>query len=202
MIWKYYIPHLWEQEREVWEDIYLLPDDAAYTGDAIWLTVDALGFYEAEERRAAEEKLGGAAYWIEGADMLVATEDFTRAELLDWLQLWFEQHDIPLTELVESDYSAFQGRVPDLDAAFAAVRGETDTVQVDPDSFTELSPVAETGHKYKIMMSKELLAQIEAMDEYEAEGLMRAIAGLADNPVPADAKRLSADPADSEAEDE
>jgi hypothetical protein len=65
-----------------------------------------------------------------------------------------------------------------------------DEVQIDPNTFAAISPDAQTSHKYKIIMPRQLFDQIEALDEYEAEELMRAIAGLADNPTPPGAKRL------------
>jgi len=44
MKWKYHIPHIWDSPREVWEDIWLLPDDPNYKrGESIWLTIDAFG---------------------------------------------------------------------------------------------------------------------------------------------------------------
>jgi hypothetical protein len=194
MIWRYYIPHLWEQERQAWEDVYLLPDNKEYDADAIWLTIDAVGFYDEQQRLEAEQKLGGRAYHIDGTDMIVQAEDFTKPELLEWVSLWLAQHDLPVTALVESEYEAFQGRVPDLDSAFAAfeqVKAADERVQVDPDTCETIGPATQTGHPYKLVMAKELLTQIEAMDEHEAEELIRAIAKLADNPTPPGARRLS-----------
>ena len=43
MNWKYYCPRTWDEPRQVWEDVYLLPDDPSYKGEAIHLTVDAFG---------------------------------------------------------------------------------------------------------------------------------------------------------------
>jgi hypothetical protein len=43
MNWKYFIPHIWERDREIWEDVYLLPIDGHYNEEALWLTIDALG---------------------------------------------------------------------------------------------------------------------------------------------------------------
>ncbi|MDQ3249552.1 MAG: hypothetical protein M3Q45_10165, partial [Chloroflexota bacterium] len=71
--------------------------------------------------------------------------------------------------------------------------GEVETVHIDPDTFAEISSDAATSHPYKLVMPRELLDQIEAMPEHEAEDLMRAIASLADNPKPPGAKRLAGD---------
>jgi hypothetical protein len=193
MIWRYYTPHLWEEGRQVWEDVYLLPDDPAYTEDAIWLTIDSLGFYQDEARREAEAKLGGASYRIEGTDMIVATEDFSQSQLLEWVRIWIEHHNMPVTELMVGEYEAFRGRVPELDTALAAfheISKTQDTLHIDPDTFREIAEDAETSHKYKLLMPRDLYEEIEALDEHEAEELMRAIASLADNPTPPGVKRL------------
>lgn len=39
--WKFYIPHVWDQERATWEDVYLVPTEEAFQGRSIWLTVEA-----------------------------------------------------------------------------------------------------------------------------------------------------------------
>jgi hypothetical protein len=130
MNWKYYIPHLWHQERQVWEDIYLLPIDSRYDGKAIWLTIDALGNVEvpehgsdrAESRSEALEKLGSRAYYIDGTDMLIRTEDFSKKELLDWVQVWFRENGLPVAELIEGSAEEFRGKAfhADLESQFNA----------------------------------------------------------------------------------
>ena len=155
MIWKYYIPHIWEEERTVWEDVYLLPAEQNYDGEALWLTVDALGFYEAEERVAAEHQLKGEAYWIDEAEMLVRAEDFSLAELLAWTQIWLQANGLDVTELVEGTAAEFRGKLTEYDlveTALARAEDEDETVHADPDTFSAIAPDAETGHKYKLVM--------------------------------------------------
>ena len=41
--WKYRFPHVWDRPCQVWEDVYLLPDDPVYVGPGLHLTVDAFG---------------------------------------------------------------------------------------------------------------------------------------------------------------
>ena len=118
MKWKYYIPHVWHTERTTWENVYLLPDSAAYDGRAIWLTVDALGFFEdtlggseeEQNRVQAERKLGDREYWIEGTDMIVRASDFTQAELLSWVRVWLQDNGLRVTNLVEASAKEFRGR--------------------------------------------------------------------------------------------
>lgn len=74
MNWKYHILHSWPEPRQYWEDIFLLPDTPAYTDEAIWLTIDALGDVDHPESHNWSEmeldemleKLGEEDYWIEG----------------------------------------------------------------------------------------------------------------------------------------
>lgn len=111
-----------------------------------------------------------------------------------WVRLRLAQQDIPVTTLVESGYAAFQGRVPDLDAAltaFAQVQADGEQVTVDPDTFDAIAPTTPTGHPYQLVMSRSFLAQIEAMEEHEAEALMRGLAKLADTPTPPGARWLA-----------
>jgi hypothetical protein len=67
---------------------------------------------------------------------------------------------------------------------------EMTNVHIHPDTFAEIPADTNTGHKYKLVFPRKLLEEIEVMPEHEAEDLMRAMARLADNPTPADSKRL------------
>jgi ankyrin repeat protein len=42
--WKYHIPHVWKspEDRTVWEDVYLMPEDGSMKGKSIWFTLNAL----------------------------------------------------------------------------------------------------------------------------------------------------------------
>lgn len=44
MRWKYHIPHVWKspEDRTVWEDVYLMPEDGSMKGKSIWFTLNAL----------------------------------------------------------------------------------------------------------------------------------------------------------------
>ncbi|MBD2596396.1 hypothetical protein H6G74_18965 [Nostoc spongiaeforme FACHB-130] len=118
MNWKYYIPHIWEQERQIWEDVYLLPDYGSYNGEALWLTIDALGnpnnledesdFDEFEKKLL--KKLGDNSYLIDGTEIVVRTEDFSKAELLEWVQLWLQQQGFSVSGLFEASAEDFQGK--------------------------------------------------------------------------------------------
>jgi hypothetical protein len=193
MIWKYYIPHIWEEDRTVWEDIYLLPDTPDYKDQAIWLTIDALGFYEGSERDEVESRLGSQSYLIKGTDMLVRVEDFSKPELLKWVSIWLEENGLAFDALREGTVKEFRGQTADDEAfrVYAEIKDNDEAkVHIHPDTFAEVSADTDTGHKYKVVLSRGLFEQIEAMPEQEAEDLMRVIANLADNPTPTGAKRL------------
>jgi hypothetical protein len=117
MDWKYFIPHIWEREREVWEDVYLLPIQSQYDGETLWLTIDALGNVEVPEHGSdraefqveALQKLGDRAFHIDGADILIRAEDFNKQELLDWVRVWLQENGFPVSNLVEGLEDEFRG---------------------------------------------------------------------------------------------
>jgi hypothetical protein len=117
MNWKYYVPHVWDTPRTVWEDIYLLPDVPDPEPKSIWLTVDALGDIadpahdsdREEFQRTALAKLGDREYWIEGAEMIVRARDFSQEELLGWVRIWLAEQGLPVADLVEAPLEAFVG---------------------------------------------------------------------------------------------
>ena len=118
MDWKYFIPHVWEHERQIWEDVYLLPLDGRYNGQALWLTVDALGNVEilehgsdrAEFQSKAQQKLGDRPFHIDGTDMLICSEDFSKAELLDWVRVWLRENGVPVARRIEGTPEDFRGK--------------------------------------------------------------------------------------------
>jgi hypothetical protein len=118
MDWKYFIPHVWERERQVWEDVYLLPLDGSDHSQALWLTVDAIGNPEipehgldwAEFQSEALQKLGDRPFHIEGTDMLIRAIDFSKAELLDWVRVWLRENGRPVAGLIEGTTEDFRGK--------------------------------------------------------------------------------------------
>ncbi len=117
--WKYCFPHVRDRPRQVWEGVYLLPDSPKYSGPGLWLTVDALGNVNnpahgtdrASFQKTALRKLGEADYWIDGGEMVVRQEDFSKEELLDWVRVWLEHHGLPVGRLREAPASEFVGFV-------------------------------------------------------------------------------------------
>lgn len=134
--WKYCLPHIWDRPREVWEDVYLLPDDPAYTGPGLHLTIDAFGNVlepsHGSDRAAFQEealaKLAGAPYRIDGDEMLLRQEDFSRDELVGWIRVWLEHHGFSVGRLREVGAPEFEGRVAHASfvAALKAQYGTTD----------------------------------------------------------------------------
>jgi hypothetical protein len=112
MRWKYYIPAEWKpDERQTWEDVWLLPDDETYDGDSIWLTIDSLTsaveYLSEEEIKSSEVHAGD--FHIAGTDMLVGVKDFSREEILDWTKVWLSESGFSVTGLIEGTYEDFEG---------------------------------------------------------------------------------------------
>lgn len=118
MEWKYYIPHVWERDRQVWEDVYLLPAKGEYVGQALWLTIDALGDVDDPEhgsdRREFQaeslQRLGDRDYYMDGTDMVIRTRDFSKEELLEWALVWLRENGLPAITLIEGSIDEFQGK--------------------------------------------------------------------------------------------
>jgi hypothetical protein len=117
--WKYYIPHVWDGDRQIWEDIYVLPIDARYNGNAVWLTIDAVLAYRshtevdfdlAESPARTLQRLGNRDFHIDGTDMLVRAEDFSKEELLDWVRVWLRENDLAVDNLIEGNAEEFKGK--------------------------------------------------------------------------------------------
>ena len=120
MRWKYFIPHIWHEERAPWEDVLLLPDDENYNGEALWLTITAIGpapspgvyGYEFLKKEYEEniQQLGVNSTHIDNGDMLVKAVDFTKAEMMDFVLEWFKYKNLEIDELVEVPIEEFAGR--------------------------------------------------------------------------------------------
>lgn len=124
MKWKYHIPHTWEPptQRMGWADIWLLPDDPAYDGESLWLTIDALSggaddMEPGEFRQEALQKLGDRDLWIrcgddactaKDSDMIVHAEDFDRTEFLGWVQRWIANQGWMFSGFTEAPFEDFQ----------------------------------------------------------------------------------------------
>ncbi len=118
MRWKYLIPHTWKFPRETWADVLLLPDDPEYKGDALMLTIDALGDLskpsideeEEEFRKDALEKLGSKDYWVGVGRMIVRVKDFNKEEFLNFVKIWFDENGLDVSELIETTIEDFKGK--------------------------------------------------------------------------------------------
>ena len=116
MIWKYHLPHTRKQPT-TWEDVWLLPDDPAYSGDSIWLTVKSLAFLmdhceRQEDFDAFQEallKLSDQDYLIDGGDVVVKAWHLDRAELLDWVRIWLRDKGLEAERLIEAPFADFAG---------------------------------------------------------------------------------------------
>lgn len=151
MNWKYYIPHVWDspEDRTVWEDVWLLPEDGSNGGKSYWFTLNALTFgaagIDGEYPHDPDDPLGGFGgsqlvremnlrlledrdYFITPLlDMVARVDDFNLHELLEWTKLLIRVHfGDPEPELVEGDLEDFSGsnsqvsEIGRISAAFAA----------------------------------------------------------------------------------
>lgn len=134
MKWKYYIPHVWDspEQRTVWEDVWLLPEDGRSGGKSYWFTLNALTFGAAgidEEypedpddplglfgshqgvREMNLRLLGDRDYFITPKlDMVARVEDFDLGELLEWTKLFIREHfHDPAPSLVRGAWEDFDG---------------------------------------------------------------------------------------------
>lgn len=132
MRWRYYIPHAWDppESRTTWADVLLLPDDPAYEGRALWITVDAVPDpVDPRERgdvrrwRKQLAKLGRASFFMETdtMDLTVRAADFDRTECLDWIARWLRGTGLPFSGFVAGPVEAFAGR-SDLGAVVVALQ--------------------------------------------------------------------------------
>lgn len=135
MRWKYYIPHAWDspEDRTVWEDVWLLPEDGSNDGQSYWFTLNALSFgaagidgeypydpddpfgFGAAHAQAVRETnlklLGEKDYFITPLlDMVARVDNFNMQELLEWTRLFIRVHfGDPEPELVLAEYEEFVG---------------------------------------------------------------------------------------------
>ena len=135
MKWKYYIPHVWDspEDRTLWEDVWLLPEDNSNGGKSYWFTLNALTFgaagIEGEYPHDADDPFGfGAAnaqavremnlqllgdkdYFLTPLlDMVARVDDFNVSELLEWTKVFIRDHfSDPDPVLVLGDYEDFSG---------------------------------------------------------------------------------------------
>ncbi len=117
MNWKYFFAHEWLESRNVWEDVYLMPEIPNYQGRSLWVTIDALGdpsdpTHGTDRREFVEEalpKLSDAEYCIEGHKMIVRARAFTKEELLDWVRIWLRESGFGVDELIEGTAKEFDG---------------------------------------------------------------------------------------------
>lgn len=137
MKWRYYIPHVWDspEDRALWEDVYLLPEDGRNDGRSYWFTLNALTFgaagMDSEYPEDPDDPLGGFGgstlirevnlrllgdrdYLITPSlDMVARVDDFNMQELLEWTKIFIRDHfGDPEPELVQCDYENFAGTNP------------------------------------------------------------------------------------------
>ena len=101
MNWKYFIHHTWPEERTEWAEAFVRPDDPAYTGDSLWVTIDC--------RDLGREPFRVVDRQDDDADLLVNARDFTRAEFLEWMKVWLRAKGFTVTDLVPAALEEFVG---------------------------------------------------------------------------------------------
>lgn len=126
MTWKYRIMHSWPAERTQWAEAFVRPDDPAYGGQSLWVTIDCLGerVAEAEEPNRYDELrawLGDRPFRVAenremgDSDLVVNARDFTEAEFLEWIKVWLRAKGLAVTRLVAAPLEEFAGTHPHAD---------------------------------------------------------------------------------------
>jgi len=123
MKWKYYIPAEWKpDERHTWEDVWLLPGDENYRGESVWLTIDSLtSATEFLDEGHQHSQLQPGEFSIDGGDMIVGVNDFSKNEFLDWVEVWLRESGFVDSELLEASYEDFKDSNPEARAVSQAL---------------------------------------------------------------------------------
>jgi DNA-binding transcriptional regulator YiaG len=114
MKWKYYIPHVWDDERYSWEDFWLRPCDPDFSGKNIILTIETLGdgswrdWLRREDYEDRLRQIQDKEYDISGDDMIVRGVAFSKEEFLKWVKIWLSDNDFDVDELVEAPFEDFK----------------------------------------------------------------------------------------------
>jgi hypothetical protein len=96
--WKYWIHHTWPEPRTQWAEAFVRPDDPNYTGESLWVTIDAAGHADAGD-----------------SDFVIDAPDFTQAEFLDGIKAWLRAKGLAASELVPARLEDFAGTHPHAD---------------------------------------------------------------------------------------
>ncbi len=127
MKWRYYFPHVWEQPRTCWEDVWLRPDDPVFPGLAYFITVESFGYLAAQEDAELSEELErlraetGTKLWArfyagsaERLEVRARAEDFSWEELVEWTRLFLQSQGREvdgLEKMAEADVERCQRAV-------------------------------------------------------------------------------------------
>jgi hypothetical protein len=138
MKWRYYIHHEWpDGERRKWAELFILPDDSSYDGEALWVTIDCVGEAPGDDSdedtikryQKAQKKLGDSSYCIitEADDMgdtnmIVAASNFSKDEFLEWVKVWIKAQGLPVSELISAPLEQFIGRHQHADFLHALIK--------------------------------------------------------------------------------
>src|SRR5258708_5047221 len=91
-----------------WADVLILPDDPAYDGKALWITVDAVLDRSWQPERLAS--LGKEDFYMDSQmDLAVRADDFNKTECLEWIARWMREN-LAFTELCGTGIETFAGR--------------------------------------------------------------------------------------------
>ena len=149
MKWKYYIPHVWDspEDRTMWEDVWLLPEDGSNDGKSYWFTLNALTFTAAgiegeypedpddpfgfglgeRVREVNLRLLGDKDYFITSLlEMVARVDDFNRSELLEWTRVFIRDHlndaDPVLVQGAFEDFSGTNNQAAEIGRITEAVK--------------------------------------------------------------------------------
>ena len=111
MRWRYYIPHV-DDDEAIWEDIYLYPEDGRLDRPAYMLTIDAVdertfeahGMTRTELEKLLDGPLHDADYFINGSLVTLRAPHFDRSAVLKYAKVWLEHLGHPCQGFVEATF--------------------------------------------------------------------------------------------------
>lgn len=119
MKWRYYFPHVWDDPRQGWEDVWLRPGDPSFFGVAYFITVESFRCLAAHDADAESIDLyqqlradTQTNLWVHPYDgsavrlaVRVRAETFSRQELVEWTRLFLLQqgHVVDALEAMSAD---------------------------------------------------------------------------------------------------
>jgi hypothetical protein len=120
--WKYFIPHVWELEKAIWEDIYLMPLENKFK-ETLWLSVNALKFIGKPDTKDEKRnewtrnilfRLSQKEYYIDEkirGEMYVSLPEFSQTQLVEYAKIYLRELGFTVNDLDEGTYEEFEEEI-------------------------------------------------------------------------------------------